>query len=102
MPANETITKLFREGMSKVGVDWPTSVEVSSLDLIPSYVCAGFGIGLSVVAPGKKPPVKIRLLPLAGFPPLIIAALWQGKLPPIAEAFLAAIKSHARVLQGGS
>ena len=102
MPANETITKLFREGLSKVGVDWPTSVEVSSLDLIPSYVCAGFGIGLSVVAPGEKPPVKIRLLPLPGFPPLIIAALWQGKLPPIAEAFLAAIKSHARVLQGGS
>ena len=99
MPASETITKLFREGLRKVGVDWPTSVEVSSLDLIPSYVRAGFGIGLSVVAPGEKPPVKIRLLPLPGFPPLIIAAIWQGKMPPIAEAFLASVKAHAGTLQ---
>jgi DNA-binding transcriptional LysR family regulator len=99
MPPNETITKLFREGLRKIGIDWPTSVEVSSLDLIPSYVCSGFGIGLSVVAPGEKPPPKIRLLPLPGFPPLIIAALWQGKMPPIAEAFLELIKSHARALQ---
>jgi DNA-binding transcriptional LysR family regulator len=99
MPASETITKLFREGLRKVGVDWPTSVEVSSLDLIPSYVRAGFGIGLSVVAPGEKPPVKIRLLPLPGFPPLIIAAIWQGKMPPIADAFLASVKAHAGTLQ---
>jgi DNA-binding transcriptional LysR family regulator len=99
MPASETISKLFRDGLRKVGVDWPTSVEVSSLDLIPSYVRAGFGIGLSVVAPGEKPPVKIRLLPLPSFPPLIIAAIWQGKMPPIAEAFLGSIKSHARTLQ---
>jgi DNA-binding transcriptional LysR family regulator len=99
MPPNETITKLFREGLRKVGVEWPTSVEVSSLDLIPSYVRAGFGIGLSVVAPGEKPAAKIRLLPLPNFPPLIIAAIWQGKMPPIAEAFLESIKSHARTLQ---
>jgi DNA-binding transcriptional LysR family regulator len=98
LPASEAISKLFREGLRRVGRDWPTSVEVSSLDLIPSYVRAGFGIGLSVVAPGEKPPVRIRLLPLPGFPPLIIAALWQGKLPKIAEAFLEAIKSHARAL----
>jgi DNA-binding transcriptional LysR family regulator len=98
MPASETITKLFRDGLRKVDLQWPTSVEVSSLDLIPSYVRAGFGIGLSVVAPGERPPVKIRLLPLSGFPPLIIAALWQGKLPPIASAFLESIKSHARTL----
>jgi len=53
MPPNETITKLFREGLRKVGVEWPTSVEVSSLDLIPSYVRAGFGIGLSFVVQGE-------------------------------------------------
>jgi DNA-binding transcriptional LysR family regulator len=99
MPANETITKLFREGLRKISVNWPTSVEVSSLDLIPSYVRAGFGIGVSVIAPGEKPPPKIRLLCLPNFPPLIIAALWQTKLPPVAEAFLETIKAHARTLQ---
>jgi hypothetical protein len=25
----------------------------------------------------------------------VIAALWQGKLPPVAEAFLQQIKAHA-------
>ena len=102
MPASETITKLFRDGLRKIGVDWPTSVEVSSLDLIPSYVRAGFGMGLSVVAPGEKPPAKVRLLPLPSFPPLIIAAIWQGKIPPIAGAFLESIKLHARALQHGA
>ncbi|HJT80376.1 MAG TPA: LysR family transcriptional regulator [Chthoniobacterales bacterium] len=102
MPSSETITKLFRARLHKVSVNWPTSVEVSSLDLIPSYVRAGFGIGLSVAAPGVEPPPNVRLVPLPNFPPLIIAALWQGKLPPIAEGFLETIKTHARTLHSKS
>jgi DNA-binding transcriptional LysR family regulator len=98
MPPIEAITKLFRQGLQQISVNWPTSVEVSSLDLIPSYVQAGFGIGVSVAVPGEKPPPKIRQLPLPNFPPLVIAALWQGKLPPVAHAFLEKIKVHAREL----
>jgi len=96
MPSIEAITKLFRQGLQQISVNWPTSVEVSSLDLIPSYVRAGFGIGVSVAVPGERPPPKIRQLPLPNFPPLVIAALWQGKLPPVAHAFLEKIKAHAR------
>jgi DNA-binding transcriptional LysR family regulator len=99
MPPGETLTKLFRRGLHKISVNWPTSVEVSSLDLMPSYVRAGFGIGVSVVAPDEEPPAKLSLLRLANFPPLIVAALWQGKLPVVAEAFLETIKAHARNLQ---
>lgn len=99
MPASETITKLFRLGLRKLSINWPTAFEVSSLDLILSYVRAGFGIGISVVAPGEPSPVKIRQVPLTNFPPLVIAALWQGKLPPVAEAFLQQIKAHARHLK---
>lgn len=99
MPANETITKLFRQGLRKLSVNWPTAVEVSSLDLIPSYVRAGFGIAVSVAAPGEKSPVKIRQLSLSGFPPLVLAALWQDKLPRVAEAFLETIKKHAHDLE---
>ena len=98
MPENEAITKLFRQGLSKIAVHWPTSVEVSSLDLIPSYVRSGFGIGVSVAAPGEKPPLRIRRLSLPNFPPLIIAALWHKKFPRIAEAFLEKIKTHSRDL----
>lgn len=99
MPANETISKLFREGLRKFSVNWPTSVEVSTLDLIPAYVRSGFGIGVSVSAPGEKVPPKIRRVSLPNFPPLVIAALWRGKLPPVAEAFLEKIKAHSRELE---
>jgi DNA-binding transcriptional LysR family regulator len=99
MPPTETITKLFRQGLRKLSINWPTTVEVSQLDLIPSYVRAGFGIAVSVAAPGEPSPVKIRQLPLTNFPPLVISALWQGKLPPIAERFLEQIKAHARQLK---
>jgi DNA-binding transcriptional LysR family regulator len=46
MPAGEAITKLFRLGLRKLSINWPTTVEVSSLDLIPGYVRAGFGIAI--------------------------------------------------------
>jgi DNA-binding transcriptional LysR family regulator len=98
MPPIEAITKLFRQGLQRISVNWSTSVEVSSLDLIPSYVRAGLGIGVSVAVPGEKPPAKIRQLPLPNFPPLVIAALWQGKLPPVAQEFFEKIKAHARQL----
>jgi len=101
LPASEAITKLFRQGLRKISVNWATSVEVSSLDLIPAYVRAGFGIGVSVAAPGQKPPVKIRILSLPAFPPLVIAALWQERLPRVAEAFLEKIKAHSRELGRG-
>jgi DNA-binding transcriptional LysR family regulator len=101
LPADEAITKLFRDGLRKISVNWPTSVEVSALDFIPAYVRAGFGIGLSVAAPGEKVPVKIRRLPLPNFSPLVIAALWQGKLSPVAEGFLEKIKAQSRDLERG-
>jgi len=99
MPAGEAITKLFRLGLRKLSINWPTTVEVSSLDLIPGYVRAGFGIAISVLAPGEPSPVKIRQMPLTNFRPLVIAALWQGKLPPVADAFLQQVKAHARHLK---
>jgi DNA-binding transcriptional LysR family regulator len=95
----ETLTKLFRSGLAKLGIEWPTGIEVSSLDLIGSYVSAGFGIGVSVAAPHAKPPAGTRLLALPDFPPLIVAALWQEKLPPIAEAFLDEVKRQAAQLR---
>jgi len=98
LPPGETIAKLFREGLRKIAVEWPTSVEASSLDLIPSYVRAGFGIGVSVAAPGEKPPMNLQRVSLPNFPPLVIAALWQGKLLRVAEAFLDKLEQHAKSL----
>ena len=92
MPPHEVISKLFQRGLEKLGIEWQPRVEVSSLDLVSAYVNSGFGIGVSVAAPGWKPPAKVRVFPLPDFPPLVIAALWQDRLPPIAESFLEKIK----------
>jgi len=97
----EVISKLFRQGLEKLGVSWTASVEISSLDLLGAYVSAGFGIGVSVLAPGAKPPAGVKVFPLTNFPPLIIAALWQDRLPPVAESFLNEAKRRAEEMQRG-
>ena len=99
LPPNEVISKLFRRGLDRLGVVWPPGVEISSLDLISAYVSSGFGIGVSVIAPGSKPPPKVKIFPLPSFPPLVIAALWQDRLPPIAESFLQEAKRRAQEMQ---
>jgi len=46
LPAAEAICKTFQQGLGRLGVDWFPSIEVSSIDLIETYVANGFGIGL--------------------------------------------------------
>lgn len=99
LPPGEVISKLFRQGLDKLGVKWTPSVEISSLDLLSAYVSSGFGIGVSVIAPGAKPPPRVKVFPLPSFPPLVIAALWQDRLPPIAESFLHDAKRRAQEMQ---
>lgn len=101
LPPEETISRLFHRGLRHQGLDWTTSVEVSSLDLIPVYVRSGFGIGLFVAAPNGKSPAGTRVLPLREFPPLVVAALWRDKLPPIAASFLQRLRSEAERIQHG-
>ena len=65
------------------------------MDLVETYVAEGFGVGLSVAVPGVRLRSTLRSLPLSGFAPLVVAALWQGKLPPLPAAGLALIKARA-------
>ncbi|MEI6712214.1 MAG: LysR family transcriptional regulator [Verrucomicrobiota bacterium] len=80
LPASEAITRLFQEGLLKRKISWPVSIEVSSLDLIETYVAAGFGVGLTLDIPGQKWGKGVKALPLDDFPPLVLAILWKGKL----------------------
>jgi DNA-binding transcriptional LysR family regulator len=98
LPENEALTKLFRRGLATQDLVWPTSIETGSLDLVAPYVAAGFGVAAGVLAPGDRAPAKTRALPLRGFPKLVVAALWTGKLPPIAESFLELLRAEAHAL----
>ena len=92
---HQTLTKQFQAELRRKGHRWTVSVEASSMDLVETYVAEGFGVGLSVHVPGTTLRPTLRALPLPGFAPLIVAALWQGKLPPLPAAFLELIKARA-------
>ena len=96
----QTLTKQFLDELRRKHHRWTVSVEASSMDLVETYVAEGFGIGLSVAVPATPLRPTLRAIPLPGFAPLVIAALWQGKLPPLPAAFLELIKARAVELNG--
>ena len=79
--------RLFQDELRRRKVDWFTSLEVSSLDLVDRYVAEGFGWGLSLALPGGSAVKGVRRIAL-DFPSVEFAALWVGRLTPLAEIFL--------------
>jgi DNA-binding transcriptional LysR family regulator len=96
LPAAEAITKNFQQGLTRLGVDWFPSLEVSSVELIETYVANGFGVGLSVQVPQARLSPKVRAVPLPDFPPVIIGALWRGKTFALLQAFLDELQLRAK------
>ncbi|MEI6391365.1 MAG: LysR family transcriptional regulator, partial [Verrucomicrobiota bacterium] len=88
LPAAEAVCKNFQQGLSRLGVDWFPNIEVSSLDLIETYVANGFGIGLSVQVPKAKLSPNARAVPLPDFAPVILGVMWRGKTSALLQAFL--------------
>lgn len=99
LPAHETICKHFQAGLLKREVDWFPGIEVSSLTLIEAYVRAGFGIGLLVPVPKAPVADGLRLLPLPGFAPVVLGALWRGKPNPLVQFFLNEMQARAARLK---
>ncbi|MEO6969702.1 MAG: LysR family transcriptional regulator [Chthoniobacterales bacterium] len=99
LPPDEVMVRQFRSRLKRLGVHWPGAVEVSAMDLIPIYVSLGFGVGLSLKIPRAKIARGLKTLPLPGFPPLVVAALWQKNISPSNAAFLAQIRQRALELE---
>jgi len=95
LPANETATRRFREFLNKRGLEWPTSIEVTALELIGTYVAAGFGLGISLAIPGSRLPAGVRVLPIDGIPLVKLGALWRGKPTPVMELLLQGLRTRA-------
>jgi DNA-binding transcriptional LysR family regulator len=98
LPPGELLCKNFQAELGRLGVDWFPSIEASSADLIETYVANGLGIGVSVAIPKKPLPPNVRALPLRGFPPVVIGAMWRGRTTPLLEAFLEEMKLRAKEL----
>jgi DNA-binding transcriptional LysR family regulator len=98
LPASEAVCKNFQQGLAKTGVDWFPGMEVSSLDLIETYVASGLGIGVSVAIPKKVLPSNVRTLPLPGFSPVVVGAMWRGRKTPLLQTFLDELQARASLL----
>ena len=96
LPPETPISKNFQKKLGELGVDWFPGIEASSVDLIETYVANGLGIGVSVAIPKKKLPGNVRCVPLPGFSPVMIGAMWRGHMTPLLEAFLDEVKSRAK------
>ena len=87
LSSEHTINVIFQNELKNRGINWDTHVEVTSLELISNYTNRGYGVGLTLDAPGIKLPKGLRKINLRGFPQLRMGILYQGKLKPIAEKF---------------
>lgn len=96
LPVVEAISRNFQQGLTRLGVDWFPSLEVSSVHLIETYVASGFGIGLSVQVPKAKLLPRVRVVPLPDFPPIVLGVLWRGKTSALLQAFLDELQLRAK------
>ena len=93
---HQTLTRQFHNELRRRGHQWNVAIESSSMDLVETYVAEGFGIGLSVEVPETHRRAGVKALSLPGFAPLIVAALWQGKLPPLPATLFGTHQSPRR------
>jgi len=100
-PVNEALSKKFQDELNRRKITWPLGMEVNSLDLVDIYASNGFGIGLSLQIPGRKPPAKVRELPLKDFPTVSLCALWQSKLSAIGTSLVNIFEERAKQVSAG-
>lgn len=94
-PSEEGVCRVFDRGLRARGVYWPVGAMATSTALVPWMVRSGRGVGLCVGAHALSRPVKLRVLPLEGFEPVVIGALWRGERLPAREALLQLIEREA-------
>ncbi len=95
LPAHERICRIFKDGLRKRSLHWSVAMEVSSNDLITLYVLHGLGAGLTVHLPSAALPAGLRELPIKDMPALPIGVFWRGKLAPIGETLMQALRQRA-------
>jgi DNA-binding transcriptional LysR family regulator len=101
VPSNEPVCRAFREGLAKLKVDWFSGIEVSTLEIVQTYVAMGYGIGLTVGVPGTKYNPQVRVLRLEGFPMPVFGVLWQGRPTSVVQALLDLVRRAVAELVGG-
>ena len=88
LPGRESLSQIFQSEFGREGLRWPTTMEVNSLELVHSYVCHGFGYGLSVDTPMPTIPENVSVIRLPKAPPLVMGVSYTGELSAVADLFV--------------
>ncbi len=98
LPSGDILGRIFLDSFEERGVDLLPSMEVDSVELIEDYVLRGFGMGMGIEIPGRLPPEGLRVIRLKGFCPVVVGAIHQENLKPIARDFLEMARHLAKNL----
>ena len=96
MPGASSITRSFHRDLRKLGVTWAQSVEVTSMEMVTSYVANGEGLGVNLAIPEAIEHPEVRVLPLTGFAPMEIGLRWNGEPSPLLRDAIAAFQQYTR------
>jgi len=98
LPATESLHRNFERGLKANRCEWPVAIVASSLDLVVQYVANGYGVGVGLDLPDLLADRRVRVLPLNGFDPIEVAALWRGRPSEIVLAVLDEIEAEGNKL----
>jgi DNA-binding transcriptional LysR family regulator len=96
LPESTGITREFQRELKRRGVTWPHVIEATSLDLVTRYVANGDGIGVNVLTGAGVRDRAVRELPLEGFAPVTMGALWRGEPSPLTQAVIEGVRQYAK------
>ena len=92
---DEMLCREFQQTLRRLKVEWRPTIEVGSLRLVERYTEEGYGIGLTALAPGTRPPASLRALALEGFPKLPLGLLWRDNENKLGRAFREELEKRA-------
>ena len=96
VPASGVVARNFQRGLKKRGVSWPQSVEATSIELVADYVANGDGFGVSIAISPITRKRDVRVLPLPGFLPMTIGAIWRGEPTLPVQALIDVMQGYAQ------
>ena len=96
-PAGTSFMQSFQRDLKRRRIVWPQAVEASTVELVMRYVANGEGFGVinhAVLASVKHR--EVRVLPLDGFEPMILAVVWRGEPSALLREVIDGVQHYSR------
>jgi DNA-binding transcriptional LysR family regulator len=86
----------FQRDLKRRRIVWPQAVEATSVELVMRYVENGEGFGIvNRAAFASLKPRDVRVLPLDGFEPMTMGALWRGEPSELMRAVIREVRHYS-------